>query len=557
MAVYNKQIKRSKDGRIVRYVGKNAKGAAEKFHLGFDMPEAEKRLKLITALWEANSQRSIHPDCHPSFYVDEFVWGDDYLRAAKAIAKGETPKLPPSIRASLDPENYLHALREISDATNTKWEATDEALKNEGIELAKTSVSDSRKNLSGRNDREAIGVSLDEAFALFEDYLRKEYHQPDDSLSTTGKKLVDQLKGIRRYAAESFTIKGGKKVKQELLTLDLAWFDLTGCQLVYDCIRKRPLSFRSDKTERVKFSSAQNMCKMITRFFDWLDTSDIDWNEPPKFRKIKKTIDPLDSNEQFQKQQAKKISVIPHDHLAIISKYCRPSERVLLLLGLNCAFGEGEVGQLRIPFINGNEIDGIRFKTGNPTRHHLWDETAEALQQTIQARPMIDNDKQVVFVASTGKPLWYRTKGGNYCNGIASRWNIVMKRVRKDHPDVPAYSFNKLRKTAATNILNLCSAESASMLLAHKTISDDELLECYVQMPWNKLYEAQRKWGEKILPYIKPNPLHINIGGGGLSVKKVAKIKELSDAGMSRAKIAKQLGVSWMTVNSTVKQFDL
>lgn len=41
MAVDNKQIKRSKDGRIVRYVGKNVKGTAEKFPLGFEMTEAE------------------------------------------------------------------------------------------------------------------------------------------------------------------------------------------------------------------------------------------------------------------------------------------------------------------------------------------------------------------------------------------------------------------------------------------------------------------------------------------------------------------------------------
>lgn len=556
MATYNTKLKRSKDGRIFRNCGWDKKGQQVKFSLGFDMDAAEKRLELILALWEANCQRSLHSSASPSSAMEAMTWGPDHLKAAKAIAKGKTPQLPASIRAIKDPQAYLQDLREISDATHTAWEAQDQSLQQKGKARAKASLSEVRKNLSQSSEIEATGITFEDAVSKFTDFLHTEFLMPNGKLKPNGKKLIDQAKGFSRLLKESFRIEGGKRVERNLLDLDLAQLDFAACQEAYDCIRKRPLSHRSGKTQRLAWDSATNMVKCLTRFFDWLDLSDLDWREPPKFRKLNKKVDPLSAEEKFRKGQRKEQSIIPIDQLGIIAQYCRPEERVYFLLGLNCAFGEGEAGQLRIPFIKGREIDGIRFKTGNATKHHLWDETADALQGIIKTRPVIKDDiDQIVFVTEQGTPIWHTTEKGNYSNGISNRWNAVMKRVQKDHPEIPSYSFNKLRKTAATNILRLCSAESASMLLAHKTISDDELLECYVSIPWEKLFEAQRKWGEEILPKIQPNPLHINVGGGGLTVKQVAKVKELHDQGMSRARIAKELGITWMTANRTVKSF--
>ena len=49
--MYDKKLKRGKDGQVVRYIGTNDKGTPEKFRLGYDLPAAEERLKLIAALW--------------------------------------------------------------------------------------------------------------------------------------------------------------------------------------------------------------------------------------------------------------------------------------------------------------------------------------------------------------------------------------------------------------------------------------------------------------------------------------------------------------------------
>ncbi len=82
-------------------------------------------------------------------------------------------------------------------------------------------------------------------------------------------------------------------------------------------------------------------------------------------------------------------------------------------------------------------------------------------------------------------------KKGYISDGGGNIWYRLIRRVRKDHPEFPSYSFNKLRKTSATRILEIADAETASMILAHKTIGEDELLHHYALLPWEKLFEAQ------------------------------------------------------------------
>jgi hypothetical protein len=49
--VYDKKLKRGKDGLFTRYVGQNARGTPEKFRLGYEQEAAEERIRLIAALW--------------------------------------------------------------------------------------------------------------------------------------------------------------------------------------------------------------------------------------------------------------------------------------------------------------------------------------------------------------------------------------------------------------------------------------------------------------------------------------------------------------------------
>ena len=121
--MYDKKLKRGKDGLFVRYIGQNDKGTPEKFRLGYDPLVAEERVRLIAAMWREIEERN--PDSFKPF------WDRHSLEAAKAIAKGQPPTLPR--RDYEDPIKYVRRLSEISKATGTRFEPMDPEFHQRGL----------------------------------------------------------------------------------------------------------------------------------------------------------------------------------------------------------------------------------------------------------------------------------------------------------------------------------------------------------------------------------------------------------------------------------------
>src|SRR5208337_3796641 len=86
----------------------------------------------------------------------------------------------------------------------------------------------------------------------------------------------------------------------------------------------------------------------------------------------------------------------------------------------------------------------------------------------------------------------------------------------------------------------------ASMILAHKTISEDELLHHYALLPWERLYVAQRAFEEQLATVLEaggPDPWAAQPKSyKGLA--KTKKVAELRSAGVSASVIADQLSIS-------------
>jgi hypothetical protein len=55
--VYDKKLKRGKDGLFTRYVGQNGRGVPEKFRLGYELDAAEEKVRLISAIWQEIESR--------------------------------------------------------------------------------------------------------------------------------------------------------------------------------------------------------------------------------------------------------------------------------------------------------------------------------------------------------------------------------------------------------------------------------------------------------------------------------------------------------------------
>jgi hypothetical protein len=538
--VYDKKLKRGKDGLFTRYVGQNARGTPEKFRLGYEQAAAEEKVRLIAALWSEIESELPRP-----------FWDSARLEAAKAIAKGKPPTLPRKDHE--DPIKYVRRVTAIGQAAGTPFQPGDPLNHQVGLDDLRDELVDLRKKLSDSTGvPAATGITVRQAMTAYEAHVRRSLTAPDGFLRPWGRTKLDQLDSIRSYLADERF--GGR----DFLSLDLAGLSYDRCEEMYGVFRRRPLTIRSKLKDRMKPSTAKNFIKELGNFFDWLDGAEAyEWTFPRRFHAIKKTPDDLTAPEQYARRMGREKLVLPDEHLKLLFEYSLPSERILLLLGLNCAFAASEVGHLRKGFLKLDQsiIDGIRFKSSNDTRHWLWPQTKDGLEWILAERRAVRAGRaehaDVVFVTDRGNPLWHATKRGSVSDGVSNVWYRLIRRVQKDHPEFPSYSFNKLRKTSATRILEIADAETASMILAHKTIGEDELLHHYALLPWEKLFAAQRKLGEQLATIMEaggPDPWARRVRSY-LGLAKVTKLKELRQQGVPPREIAKALKVSVATVH--------
>jgi integrase len=84
-----------------------------------------------------------------------------------------------------------------------------------------------------------------------------------------------------------------------------------------------------------------------------------------------------------------------------------PALRAMILLGLNCGYGNADVGNLPSSALDLERgwIDYPRPKTGIPRRCPLWPETVEGLRQALAVRPEPKDpaDSGLVFVTTHGQ----------------------------------------------------------------------------------------------------------------------------------------------------------
>lgn len=539
--MYKKTLQRKKDGSFERWLGVNVQGVKQVFRMPAEISqtEADRRMGEIEALWQMIESEVVDP-CYPRQTTESAwsaSWDDERLETAKAIAKGKPATM--DRRPGETSARYVKRIQKTQALLETELIPADQASYNTGIEHLRELIVKTNEQYGkavGTPGVQITGITVAQAFAAYEEEIKskQKYRTSEGKLKPWAKTQLDNIASMTSFYLKRF------------MNLDLGELNGCKCEEMIELFAARPLTQRGSP---LTFSSARHFVKQLRSFFRWLNRTDtMPWDLPRKLD-LTAHVEFRKAEVQEKERHRRENQTISLDHMKLIAEYGTPLERLYFFLALNCAYGADQLGRLQTTWIRLEEflIDGRRMKADTVSRHFLWEINVEGLEWYLSGKKR----HGVVFIATSGKPVYHEADSGSVIDGFANRWNDLVKRIRKDKgDDFPKYSFGKIRKTAATEILRLADPHIASMLLAHHTVSEDELLRRYANLPWEDLFTAQRKLEAELRPvfdaagddpYGKKPKTYIG-------VEKTKAIFELHELGYSAYEIADQLGTTASTV---------
>ena len=159
-----------------------------------------------------------------------------------------------------------------------------------------------------------------------------------------------------------------------------------------------------------------------------------------------------------------------------------PLMRAMILLGVNCGFGGGDLGQLpqRVLDLDGGWVEWPRPKTSIERRCPLWPETVNALRKAIKMR-VTTKDKELdklVFLTHTGA-CWYKdTKA----NPLSAEFRKLLNKTGLYRRGLGFYSLRRTFETIAGSTGDQIATDlimghaDASMAAVYRQRVDDERL---------------------------------------------------------------------------------
>jgi integrase len=123
--------------------------------------------------------------------------------------------------------------------------------------------------------------------------------------------------------------------------------------------------------------------------------------------------------------------------------------RAMILLGVNCGFGNNDCAQLPLSAVNleSGWLDFPRPKTGIPRRCPLWLETVEALRAAIADRAELRQEEAAALVFITVRGGSWAGKGR--ANPISGAARKLLKAVGLYRPGIGFYTFRHVFRTVA------------------------------------------------------------------------------------------------------------
>lgn len=293
-----------------------------------------------------------------------------------------------------------------------------------------------------------------------------------------------------------------KYLKEHHQDLPLWRLDLTECQKMVSYWASRP---NTKKGRQCSADHSKGMIKFLFSFFKWLDSCpSFKWSKPKGFSSINRKVEksPKDSNDKTAFATCNKITYTPQQ-LATLVQYTDAYGKAIIGMAVNCAFGASEIGQWAAggywfnkehPYAKKIGFDstaadsfvvGDRPKSNVYGEHFLWEEVAAAV------KPFITDGRSVLTITRTGKP-WFRPHSANPQAAFGNWWRLLLDRVVKEHPDFSRLPFGSLRELFPDVLRREYTMEIADIALMHGDPSEHDLLKCYTNTPYAKLFNATR-----------------------------------------------------------------
>jgi hypothetical protein len=482
-------------GRYYRNIGKvlNGRGrlTSKKFLLGTDKTAAEVRNRMLEQLWAevvAEHERSVEFVQTMSSRLGDAdhisgqllarerdlshgpIWRAESLRIAEAIRKGQSQIRVPPGEIDGCPQSYVQRIHALSqEYSGVAFVPADPEFYAEGQRLlregAEDLVEDARELATvAAADPPSIETSGERLYRAIEDYAAYVVTQNAKEY------------GDREAAA-------ARRLKDAHGDVPLDQFGVSALEQIRDYWRSRPNSRKSGKP--IALTTVKNQLKTAKRFVRWLHrTEKYDWSKPVDAEDILRAdVEQLRTQEERARLKDG-VPVWTIDELAVLYQYATDAERVLLLLGLNCAFQHVDVAQLRHEEIESEherpKIRRVRQKSTVLGEFVLWTETVQALDWLRHTRPQ-HSDYAVVTEQGT---TYSRQR-------IANMWNRLLDRVQKQKPHFRRLSFKYLRKTAGQLVRDRSNGEITAVFLCHgQPVAGDELSDDYTNRPFDKVAET-------------------------------------------------------------------
>jgi hypothetical protein len=419
-------------GNYKRDLGRMPNGKQRRFYLGRDKTQAEKRAMKLERLWalveaQWQSLRQRDPALQEKWQKEiergewqcrmerleevksqwrELIaaphWDSVTLAIAEAIRKGESACV---LRygdhyqswMEMDSEKAVFHFVDSSPEAQLKWlrrlqeaypiitlKLGDQDACRQGVELAQK-----RKRMWQRfADREARLASPQEhaqrlhaALDSYSEWIEKTHRTPppESRVKQSGMRLIFHV----------------RKIKEAQSDLPLSGFNSATIDGMIEYWKNRPLTKKGTPASP---ETVKGIIKTIRHFIRWLNrNSTFHWQKPADLEilPVRITLTPAENARKLRTLQVETYSL---DELVMLYQYATGLERLLLLLGLNCGFGQAEIASLQTneihlderhphyAHLHGSWIRRIRLKSSVYGEWMLWEESVQGIRWMMERR---------------------------------------------------------------------------------------------------------------------------------------------------------------------------